>query len=146
LFDVTSMTQQIKIHQPKLLKNLKENVKDLIEENARVFKTPLAPKTLIINCKGDPLILPEQRKQFRMDVGILFYLVKHSCPDFSKSVRELLKVADGAAEGHFKALLRIFKYVLGSEDHGLLVQPKFNNDGFYLEGLFDGQYANDLDT
>jgi hypothetical protein len=36
------------IHQPKLLQNLKANFKDLIEESARVFKTPSGPKTSII--------------------------------------------------------------------------------------------------
>jgi hypothetical protein len=48
------------IHQLKLLKNLKENLKDLVEENAQVFKTPSHPKTLIIRPKnGDPLMSPE---------------------------------------------------------------------------------------
>jgi hypothetical protein len=57
------------IHQPKLLKNLKANLKDLIEDSARVFKTPSAPKTLIIRPEdGDPLVSPENQKKFRMDV------------------------------------------------------------------------------
>jgi hypothetical protein len=87
------------IHQPKLLKNLNASFKDLIEDNVRVFKTTSAPKTLIIRPKdGDPLISPEKKKQFRMGVGMILYLVKHSCPDISISVRELSKVADGATE------------------------------------------------
>jgi hypothetical protein len=39
------------IHQPKQLKNLKDSFHDLIEESARGFKTPSAPKTLIIRPK-----------------------------------------------------------------------------------------------
>jgi hypothetical protein len=67
------------IHQSKLLKNLKEIFKALFEDNARVFNTPSDPKTLIICPKdGDPLISPENQKQFRMGVGMLFYLVKLS--------------------------------------------------------------------
>jgi hypothetical protein len=80
---------------------------------------------------GDPLISPEHQKQFRMGDGMLLYLVKHSRRDISNSVREISKVAHGAPEGHFKALLRTIKYVLGTEDHGLLLQPKLNYDGFY---------------
>jgi hypothetical protein len=91
---------------------------------------------------GDPMI----SKQFRMGVGKFLNFVKHSCPDISNSVRELSKVADGATEGHFKALLRTIKYVLGTEAHGLILQPKLNNDGFYLEGLSDSEYAGDPDT
>jgi hypothetical protein len=48
------------IHQPKLLKNLKENFKSIIGETKIIFKTASAPKTLIIRPKeGDPLISPE---------------------------------------------------------------------------------------
>jgi Reverse transcriptase (RNA-dependent DNA polymerase) len=36
------------IHQLKLLKNLKINFEELLEDTTRVFKTPSAPKTLII--------------------------------------------------------------------------------------------------
>jgi hypothetical protein len=114
-----------RIHQPNLLKNLKEYFKDLIEESARVFETPTAPKSLIIRPKdGEPLNSPEKQRQFRLGVGMLLYLVNHSRPDISNSVRELSKVADGATEGHFKSLLRTIKYVLSTEDHGLLLQPQ----------------------
>jgi hypothetical protein len=56
---------------------------------------------------------------------MLLYLVKDSCPDISKSVRELSKVA---TEGHFKSFLRTIKYVLGTEDHGLLLQPQSDSE------------------
>jgi hypothetical protein len=68
----TTDKERIWIHQPKLLKTLKENFKDLIEDSARVVKTPSAPKTLILRPKdGDPLISPERQRQFRMGVGML---------------------------------------------------------------------------
>jgi hypothetical protein len=69
-----------------------------------------------------------------MGVGIMLCLIKHSRPDICNSVRELSKVADGA---HLKVPLRTIKYVLGTEDHGLLIQPQLNNDGFYLEVIAD---------
>jgi hypothetical protein len=143
----TTDKDDVWIHQPKLLQSLNSNLKDPVEESASVFKTPSGPKTLIIRPNdGDTLISAEKQKQFRMGVGMLLYLVKHSQPDISNSVRELSKVADDATEGHFKPLLRTIKYVLGTEDHGLLLQPKFNNDGFYLEGISDCKYAGDQDT
>jgi hypothetical protein len=55
-------------------------------------------------------------------------------------------VADAANDGHFKALLRTIKYVLGTEYHGLLLQPQLNNDVFYLEGISDSEYSGDPDT
>jgi hypothetical protein len=55
-------------------------------------------------------------------------------------------VIGGATAGHFKALLRTIKYVLGTKYYGLLRQPQLNNDGFYLEGIADSEYARDPDT
>ena len=42
---------------------------------------------------------------------MLLYLVKHSRPDLSNAVRELTKVLDGATEAHWKAMVRVIKYV-----------------------------------
>jgi hypothetical protein len=47
---------------------------------------------------------------------------------------------------HFKTLLRTVKYDIDTEEHGLLIQPKFNNDVFYLEVISDCEYAGDPDT
>jgi hypothetical protein len=61
-------------------------------------------------------------------------------------VRELYKIADDATEGHIKALLRLKNYILGSKDHSLFLQPKFNNDVFYVEVISDSEYAGDPGT
>jgi hypothetical protein len=61
-------------------------------------------------------------------------------------VREVSKVADGATEANFKAKLRTVKYVIDTEELGLLNQPTFNNDGFYFEGISDSEYAGDWDA
>jgi hypothetical protein len=81
-----------------------------------------------------------------MGVGMLLYSVKHSRPDISNSVRELSKVVDGATEAHFKDLLRNVKYVIYTEHLGLLLQPKLNEDAFYLERISDSEYVKDPDT
>jgi hypothetical protein len=66
------------------------------------------------------LVTPEKQKQLRMGVGMLLYWVKHSLPDISNSVREFSKVAAGANEAHFNALLRTIKYFIDTEHLGLL--------------------------
>jgi hypothetical protein len=66
--------------------------------------------------------------------------------DISNSVRELTKVADGATKAHFKALRRTVKYVINTEDLGLLIRPKLTNDGSYLDGKSNSEYAGDPDT
>jgi hypothetical protein len=50
------------IHQPKLLNNLKENFKNILGDTNRIYTTPSAPKTLIIRPKeGDPLVTPKRQ-------------------------------------------------------------------------------------
>ena len=55
-------------------------------------------------------------------------------------------MCDGTTDEHWKALLRTIKYVMDTEHLGLLLQPKLNKDGFYLEGISDSEYAGDPDT
>jgi hypothetical protein len=133
------------IHQPKLLKILKKKFLKLLPNQK--FSTPASPKVIIMRPKeGDPTIDPFDQKKFRTGVGIMLYLVKHSRPDISNAVRELSKVADGATQAHWNALLRTIKYVLDTENHCLKVQPTLNENGFCLKGVSDSEYAGDKDT
>jgi hypothetical protein len=78
---------------------------------------------------------------------MLLYLVKHSRPDIANAVRELSKVADGATPGHWKALIRLIKYVIDTENHKLKIKPKMEPDNlFFLEGISDSEYSGDNDT
>ena len=133
------------IHQPKLMKNLKTHFGQLIE-SVRFFSAPAIPRTVIIrpNAEEKKLSMEDQTK-FRSGVGMLLYLVKHSRPDIANAVRELSKVADGATEAHWKALLRVIKYVLSTENYGLKIKPTLK-ENFYMEGISDSEYAGDKDT
>jgi hypothetical protein len=84
-------------------------------------------------------------KQFIMAVGMVLYLVKHTRADISNSVREISKVSDGSTEAHLKVVLRTVNYVRDREHLSLLLQLKLNNEGFYLEGISDSEYAGDPD-
>jgi Reverse transcriptase (RNA-dependent DNA polymerase) len=59
------------IHQPKLLKHLKQAISDMVKD-VREYSTPAAPKTSIMRPQeGDPLISAERQKTFRSGVGML---------------------------------------------------------------------------
>ena len=77
---------------------------------------------------------------------MLLYLIKHSRPDISNAVRELSKVSDGATLAHWKALTRAIKYTVDTKDYALKMKPKKKEDGFYLEGMSDSDYAGDKNT
>jgi hypothetical protein len=59
----------------------------------------------------EPTLYFEKQQQYRSGVGMLMYLVKHSRPDIANATRELTKVLDGATEAHWKAMMRIIKFV-----------------------------------
>ena len=78
---------------------------------------------------------------------MLLYLVKHSRPDIANSVRELSKVADGATPGHWKALIRLIKYVLDTRKLKLKMEPQIRADNnFFLEGISHSEYSGDKET
>jgi hypothetical protein len=135
------------VHQPKLIKNLKEHFGELVA-NVRDYSTPAAPRSIIQRPqKGDTLISPQLQTKFRSGVGMLLYLVKHSRFDIANAVRDLSKVADGANHSHWKALMRTIKYVINTEHLALELKPDPNESTlFHVEGVSDSDYAGDRDT
>jgi Reverse transcriptase (RNA-dependent DNA polymerase) len=136
------------LHQPKLIKHLKEQFGELVA-NLKPVKTPAAPRTNISRPeKGDTLISAADQSKFRSGVGMLLYLVKHSRLDIANAVRELSKVADGANHAHWKALLRTIKYVICTENLALRLKPNTLTQGaqFHLSGISDSDYAGDKQT
>ena len=133
------------IHQPKLIKNLKLHFGELVE-SVKFYSTPAIPRTVILRPKvTDARLSAEDQSKYRSGVGMLLYLVKHSRPDIANAVRELSKVADGATEDHWKALLRVIKYVLSTEAYGLKIKPSLK-ETFYMDRISDSEYAGDKDT
>ena len=87
-----------------------------------------------------------EQKLFRLGVGMLLYLVKHSRPDIANSVRELSKVLDGTTQDAFKELHRVIKYVLDTKTWGLKMRPTFDGDSWDLVCYCDSDYAGDPDS
>jgi hypothetical protein len=114
----------------------------------KVNITPGAPKYVVLRPeKGDPLLTPEQQTKYRSGVGMLLYLVKHSLPDISNAVRELTKVLDGATSAHWKAMIRVIKYVFDAKMLALKLKPNFSKDKKnHIEAYSDSEFAGDRET
>ena len=135
------------IRQPKLIKNLREHFSKLIVTD-RNFKTPAAPRSVVMRPQpDDPTLYLEQQQQYRSGVGMLMYLVKHSRPDIANATRELTKVLDGATEAHWKAMMRIIKFVLDTSLYALRLKPNGIGSGkVTLRGISDSEFAGDRET
>jgi hypothetical protein len=95
---------------------MEHEFQDLLKD-AKEYKSPMGSNVSILRPKEqDKLITDEMQKRYRSGVGSLLYLVKHTCPDLSNTVRELAKVLDSATEAHLKFLVRAIKYTLDTKN------------------------------
>ena len=72
------------------------------------------------------------------------YLVKHSCPNLANVTREVSKANDGANPAAYKELLHVIKYVIDTNNLGLMVKPMGNpNKPWEFEHFSNSNYAGD---
>ena len=143
--DIMDDNNTIWLQQSKLITHLKESFMEEIE-GMRSYQTPAGPKTIVMRpIEGDPVISPEAQSKYRSGVGMLLYLIKHSRPDLANAIRELTKVLDGATQAHYKAMLRVIKFVIDTELYGLRIQPH-GNQPVEIVAYSDSEYGGDRDT
>jgi hypothetical protein len=143
--DIIDDNKTIWLQQSKLINHLKESFGKEIE-SVRSHQTPAGPKTIVMRPnEGDPVISSEDQSKYRSGVGMLLYLIKHSRPDLANAIRELTKVLDGATQAHYKAMLRVIKYVIDTEFYGLRIQPH-GNEPVEIVAYSDSEYGGDRDT
>ena len=85
-------------------------------------KTPGMLKFLLMRplIDSEKISIKDQQKYWP-GVGMLLYLVKHSCPNLANTTRELSKTNDGVNPAAYKGLLCIIKYVLDTKNLGLKI-------------------------
>ncbi|MFN7263265.1 MAG: reverse transcriptase domain-containing protein [Cyanobacteriota bacterium] len=139
-------SKTILLSQPDLIKKMLQKFGDKVE-TMREYDTPAPTGTHIIRCNDDEAKLSdEEQAEFRSGVGSLLYLLKHSRPDLSNSVRELSKVMDGANKAHQKALLRAIKFVEQTQERKLVLSPENDKLEWEIKAFSDSDFAGDSDT
>ncbi|KAG7336872.1 reverse transcriptase RNA-dependent DNA polymerase, partial [Nitzschia inconspicua] len=132
-----------KLIQPDMIKKIEKEFGDAVSY-LKNMKVPMASGINVIRpTEDDPLLSPEDQKDYRSAVGMLLYLVKHSRPDLSNSVRELSKVMDGATDEHVTILHRVIKFVIDTKNRGVLIKPDKNRGVIaYCDSDFAGDMGN----
>ena len=143
---ITRKGNQVTLHQPDLIKKLlmkfEKEIKDL-----KPYDTPAAAGTRIVRNQEDGTLLSdEEQSKYRSGVGSLLYLLKHSRPEMSNSIRELSKAMDGANKAHQKALYRAIKYLEQTKDRQLILEPKEGSKNWEIRGYCDSDFAGDSDS
>ena len=137
---------KILLSQPDLIKKMIEKFKDKIKD-MKEYDTPAPTSSHIVRCSDEEVGLTEdEQKDFRSGVGSLLYLLKHSRPELSNSVRELSKVMDRANKAHEKALYRVVRFVEQTKERCLVLAPVREKLTWELKGYCDSDFAGDTDT
>ena len=137
---------KILLSQPDLIKKMMKKFNNKIK-NLKDYETPATAGTHLIRCKEEEEVLDdEEQKEFRSGVGSLLYLLKHSRPELSNSVRELSKVMDRANKAHQKALHRVVKFVEQTKERRLVLSPVCENFTWEIRAYSDSDFAGDTDT
>jgi hypothetical protein len=133
------------LYQEDIIKKLEKSYGEEVK-NLRTYDVPMGAGVKVVRpVEGDTLLNDDYQRKYRSGVGTLLYLVKHSRPELSNSVRELAKVMDGANRNHYKLLLRVIKYTLDTKRTVLKLKPDKNKERI-LEGYADSDHAGDCDN
>ena len=131
---------------PPATKKMLEKFEEKIE-NLKKYDTPATASSHVKRCLEEENGLnDEDQQEFRSGVGSLLYLLKHSRPDLSNSVRELSKVMDRANKAHEKMLHRVIRFVEQTKNRCLVLAPMKKNLTWDLKGYCDSDFAGDSDT
>ena len=128
--------------QPNLVKNLEKKFGKHMQD-IWSHKTPGTHKFLIMR----PMIYGEKisakdQWEYKSAVGMLLYLVKHSCPNLANVTIELSKANDGANPTVYKELLSVIRYVLDTKNLWLKIESMGNSNKPYKIVCFsDSDYA-----
>ena len=141
--EVTKTDAGYDLSQKDIIKKLEVNfgsdVKSMMKYNSPMTGRVVRPD------EEAPKLPDGKQSRYRSGVGMLLYLVKHSRPDLSNSVRELAKVMDGATEAHWKDMMRAIKYVIDTKEFCLLLKEDDTKAGL-IEAFCDSDFAGDTDT
>ncbi|MFM8622083.1 MAG: reverse transcriptase domain-containing protein, partial [Holophagaceae bacterium] len=137
---------KVLLSQPDLIKKMLEKFEEKIAR-LKGYETPASASSHVNRCIDEEDGLnDEDQQEFRSGVGSLLYLLKHSRPDLSNSVRELSKVMDRANKAHEKMLHRVIRFVEETKNRCLVLSPMKENITWDLKGYCDSDFAGDSDT
>ena len=108
-------------------------------------KTPGMSKFFIFKPMVDiEKISTKDQQEYQSGVGMLLYMVKHSCPDVDNTTRKLSKANNGVNPADYKELLHVIKYVLDTKNVGLKIKPTGNSNNLWEIICFsNSDYAGD---
>jgi hypothetical protein len=126
----------IKLSQPHLIQQILD---DLGMNHAT--KSQPTPAAASVKLSRDPNGLPMQEDwQYSSVVGKMNFLEKSTRVDIAYSVHQCARFAADPKESHAAALKRIGRYLAGTKDKGLILNPRDHSFECYVDADFCGNW------
>ena len=92
-------------------------------------------------------VTEKEQVLYRLGVGTLLFLTKHSRPDITNAVSELSMSMDGASTLQLREFKRVAEFVLDTKYLGLHIVPIMSDGIWQLEALSENeQWCNSMGT
>ena len=104
-------------------------------EDCSKILTPTEVKALGKNEDDDPAM---ERWSYASVVGMLLYLASNSRPDIAFAVHQCARFTHCTKRSHEKAIKRIVRYLQGTKENGLIVEP---NQKLMMDLYADANFA-----
>ncbi|KNZ57459.1 hypothetical protein VP01_2152g8 [Puccinia sorghi] len=142
--DISIKDNTVKLSQEKLIK---KGLEMLGMTECRLVNTPLSVGIQITSASKEEL--EEFQKlsiNYRTFTGILNYLSCRTRPDLAPAVSILSSFNNSPGINHWKELQHVWKYLKGSKELSLTLQPRTSDSKEGLEHYTDATWADDLNT
>ncbi|GAU30708.1 hypothetical protein TSUD_39320 [Trifolium subterraneum] len=131
-------TGDITLHQSKYIKDLLSRTN---MEHCKPIGSPMANSCRLSKFGTD---IMQDASLYRSTVGALQYATL-TRPDIAYSVNKVCQFMSHPLDSHWKAVKRILRYLKGTINHGLLIQPSTTGPPFSLRAYSDADWATDQD-
>jgi len=126
----------IKLSQPHLIQQI---LNDLGFNERTVSKSTPAPSTQKIgrDLHGSPM---SEGWNYRSVIGKLNFVEKSTRPEIAYAVHQCARFSSDPKESHATAVKRIAKYLQGTKDKGLILNPKDHSFDCFVDADFVGNW------
>ena len=106
-----------------------------IKDDLNLARTPVDISLYLSKNKGDAV----SQLKYSQIIGSLMYLMNCTRPDIAYAISKLSRYTSNPGEDHWKAIIRVLRYLRFTRDHGL----NFTRYPAVLEGYCDANWISD---
>jgi hypothetical protein len=108
---------------------LMQSYNDKFELPKKSYRTPAPAELVLVTGQKEEALSQAMQKKYCSGTGKAMHVMHYSKPEMYIAVQDLSRHMHKAMQDHFKAMLRILKYSLDTDEQGLVLEPNRKWDG-----------------